>query len=508
MTSEFFPELLRNFSQLLDDADDYNVTISVGENSNTKEFHAHSNILRARSPYFKRALSQNWITKKNNMITFTKPNISPIVFEMIIRYMYTGILDLKKKAGSDILDLLVASDELLIEELVTFVQKYLIENQPDWLQENFVKVLNTVFRFGNYKQLQVYCLESICEDSEPFFNSPEFPTLESSILLGLLKRDDLLIDEIELWNYLIKWGIAQASELEGKNTTNLNRWNKKDFSILSNILNPYIRHIRFFNISSKDFHNSIWPFKSILSKTLFEDIISFHLTNTQPKENILPPRCGKIIDSTIIKLKHAVVLAKWIRRKDANERISKNKCNFNLIYRGSRDGFDLNTIRSKCNGQGACILVIKIRENGAIIGGYNPLGWIHYNNDVNNGLNNNVNNNYNYNANTTSFNRNYNYNANIASFFVIPSNRSNTTESFIFSLGDEKDEKKFKISRVTDRRYAIYESNCCTNIALNFGNGDLVINGTNGSCNQNYYESNILDTNYFSIEEMEIFSFY
>jgi hypothetical protein len=35
----------------------------------------------------------------------------------------------------------------------------------------------------------------------------------------------------------------------------------------------------------------------------------------------------------------------------------------------------------------------------------------------------------------------------------------------------------------------------------------LVINDNNGTCHQSYYESSILDTNNFSIEEMEIFSF-
>jgi len=85
MTFEFYPRLSQNFSQLLDDADDYNVIIKVGEDSNIKEFHAHSVILRARSPYFKRALSQDWVMKENNMLNFTKPNISPIIFEMIIR---------------------------------------------------------------------------------------------------------------------------------------------------------------------------------------------------------------------------------------------------------------------------------------------------------------------------------------------------------------------------------------------------------------------------------------
>jgi hypothetical protein len=70
---------------LLDDSDDYDVIVKVGENSNTKEFHARSNILRARSPYFKRAFLQNRVTKKDGVYNFIKPNISPIVFEMIIR---------------------------------------------------------------------------------------------------------------------------------------------------------------------------------------------------------------------------------------------------------------------------------------------------------------------------------------------------------------------------------------------------------------------------------------
>src|SRR3954447_6906961 len=226
--------------------------------------------------------------------------------------MYTGILDLRKQAGSDILDLLVASDELLIEELVTFVQEYLIKNQAKWLGNNFVKVLHTVFRLESCKQLQDYCLESICEDPEPFFNSRNFTTLEDSILLGLLKRDDLQIDEIELWNYLIKWGIAQTSELRGKNTTKLNSWNEKDFLALKVTLNLFILHIRFFEISSKDFHSKVWPFKKVLPESLFEDIVSFYMADIQPTQNKLPPRHGKItIESIIINPKHAVILSNW-----------------------------------------------------------------------------------------------------------------------------------------------------------------------------------------------------
>ncbi|PKY15744.1 BTB-domain-containing protein [Rhizophagus irregularis] len=417
MIFEFYPRLSQNFSQLFDDADDFNVILKIGENSDTKEFRAHSIILRARSSYFKRALSQDWATIENNIFTFTKQNISPIIFEMIIRYMYTGILDLKEKDISDVLNLLVASDELLIDELVTFIQNYLIENQIEWLINNYVKVIHTIFKLESCKHLLDYCLESICNDPEPFFNSPEFLTLEKNILLELIKRDDLQIDEIESWNNIIKWGIAQTSELDNKNITDLDKWNKEDFISLKNTLDPFITHIRFFDISSKDFHNKIRPIKKVLPKTLFEDILSFYLTEIQP-ENSLPPRCGKVtIDSIIIKSNHAAILANWTQRNDANARIPKDKYNFDLIYRGSRDGFSITTMRNKCNRKGVTILVIKVRENGIIIGGYNP-------------------------------------------------------------FGDGKNFKKVKISRVTNGKNAIYESDS-RNIALNFGNGDLVINGTN-----------------------------
>ena len=69
----------------LSNDDDFDVIIQVGKNLSTKGFHAHSAILQECSPYFKRAFSSSWIVKKNNMIMFNKPNITPIVFETILK---------------------------------------------------------------------------------------------------------------------------------------------------------------------------------------------------------------------------------------------------------------------------------------------------------------------------------------------------------------------------------------------------------------------------------------
>jgi hypothetical protein len=85
MVSKFHSNLSDALSSMLNDSDDHNVIIQVGENQNMKEFRAHSNILKVRSPYFKGAFSTGWISKRDNMIEFKKPNINPIIFEMILK---------------------------------------------------------------------------------------------------------------------------------------------------------------------------------------------------------------------------------------------------------------------------------------------------------------------------------------------------------------------------------------------------------------------------------------
>ena len=85
MTSKFHSGLSKDLSLILNDVDDFNVIIQIGKNKNIKEFCAHSVILWACSSYFKIAFSSNWIIKKDNMIMFSKENITSIVFDMILK---------------------------------------------------------------------------------------------------------------------------------------------------------------------------------------------------------------------------------------------------------------------------------------------------------------------------------------------------------------------------------------------------------------------------------------
>src|SRR5688572_18783498 len=70
-------QLVNDLSKLLNESDSYDVEIRVGAEQDVKTFKAHSNILKARSTYFKTALSPNWIKKSDCGITlFEKENIS------------------------------------------------------------------------------------------------------------------------------------------------------------------------------------------------------------------------------------------------------------------------------------------------------------------------------------------------------------------------------------------------------------------------------------------------
>ncbi|RHZ72836.1 hypothetical protein Glove_238g15 [Diversispora epigaea] len=466
MPSQFFSNLSQDYSQLLDNADDYNVSIHVGEGSNIKEFHAHSNILRARSPYFMRAFSSDWVVKKDNIIIFNKPNITPMVFAMMLKFIYAGVIDLDKQSGSDILGLLVASDELLLDELITHCQDHLIEEKANWLKTNIIQVLQTVIKHDRCKKLQDHCLEYICQNPQPFFFSRNFQSLDRDILYGLLLRDELRIDEIEVWEHLIKWGIAQISMNNDKLVTDVTKWSEKNFDLLKKCLESFIPLIRFFEISSRDFYYKIRPYKKILPRNVYEDVMSYHLAGTEPKTIInLTSRIGSWqIDSNIIKPKHAAILANWINRSEDEHGIITTKIpyDFTLLYRGTLHGFKDEIFRGYVNNQGSAVVIIKVKGSNQIIGGYNPCGWI---------------------------------------YRSIPT-WTNTFDSFIFTFGNGKTNSNVKVSRVNNAEYAVYDN---ANNGAQFGQSDLVIKHSIGTCNMHSYKDRIMDTNSFIIEEIEAF---
>ncbi|CAG8455450.1 2725_t:CDS:2 [Acaulospora morrowiae] len=463
MRTGFYDNLSQDFSQLLEDADDYNVNIKVGKNTKTQEFRAHSVILRARSPYFKRALSESWVTIKDGIILFNKPNVSPIVFTLVLKYIYSGILDLSKVSNVDVLNLLVASDELLLGELSDHIQSYLIEQEASWLQSNLIIILHTVFPLFNSGELVNHCIEYICKTPVPFFTSKDFLSLNEDILFELIKREELTLEETDIWECLIKWGIHQTPGIKRMKPSDAKKFSEKHFENLKETLDRFIPYIRFHEISSKDFFNKVRPFRKILSESLFEDIMSFLMAGTKPKQKKPPSRMGSFMgNSKILTRKHAGIISNWIERKATSK---PNRYRFTLLYRGTRDGFNLTSFRQKVNDQGPAIAIVKIKGSETIIGGFNATGW---SNDL------------------------YNDYEEVSSAY---------NDHFIFSFKSLNDK-----TGIIGRSCEFYGVGDGESYLLYFGRGDLLLREDKiGSCYQHSYDKEILDTDRFIAEELEIF---
>ena len=85
MSSKFWAELSNDYEKLFETEIGYDVIIYAGEEPNVKEIHAHSNILSIRSQYFRAAFSNEWAEKKDGRFIFKKSNISPNLFNIILR---------------------------------------------------------------------------------------------------------------------------------------------------------------------------------------------------------------------------------------------------------------------------------------------------------------------------------------------------------------------------------------------------------------------------------------
>jgi hypothetical protein len=277
---------------------------------------------------------------------------------------------LKNLQIPEILNLLIATDELNIQTLIQCIQEYLIEHKYEFLQQNCIEILETIYQYEAFSNLRNCFLDIICGKPDELFESGKFINFKEPLLELLLERDDLLLSEIIIWDRLIKWSFAQHPSIQ----MDVKKWNEEEITIMRRTLHRFIPLIRFYHITSRDFLLKVYPFKVLLPKDLINNIFAFHMV---PKKklniNILEyPRNPKY-DSIIINSKYFVVFSSWIENSFYNER--NNPFKFNLLYRASRDGNTPATFHAKCDNKGATIVIVKIQNSEQILGGYNPLQW-------------------------------------------------------------------------------------------------------------------------------------
>ncbi|RGB38438.1 hypothetical protein C1646_812616 [Rhizophagus diaphanus] len=368
-------EVINDYEKLLESDEEYNVIIHAGENENVEVIHGHSNILRIRSQYFRTAFSNELTEKKDGKFIFIFPNILPQFFKIILRFIYCGKIDLTKLQILEVLKLLIVVDELKIQTLILYINEYLIQHR-EFLKQNPIEILDTVYQIVQndiFSEICDYCLEEICIKPEKLFKSDKILTLKTPLLELLLKWDHLFLDEIVIWEGLIKWCLAQHPNISKDPT----QWNNEEIMTMERIIHRFIPSIRFYHIPSTDFITKVYPFKKVIPEDLIDNVLVYHMApDKRLNVDIQPPRKPKIIyDSIIINKKKFAIISSWIEKKNQYYNEKNIPYEFNLIYRASRDGYTNTAFHEKCDNKGATIVVIKITNSEQIVGGYNPLFW-------------------------------------------------------------------------------------------------------------------------------------
>jgi hypothetical protein len=363
---------------------------------------------------------------------------------------------------------LVAASEFSLQELVAHLQTFLIENRASWMEQNFNFIYQTCFENNSFMELQKYCTDLISKEPDKIFKSSNFSLISEKLLISIVQSDNLQMSEIQIWEHVLKWGHTQNPELPSEITN----FSKDDINTLKNTLQQSIPYIRFYNLTSKEFVDKIFPYREILPEELCTDLLKTFLNlldpDSKPSNKSRPRKTREIksitVDSKIITSQHVELISKWINRLDITDRLIPSY-EFELLFRVSRDGHSRDKFHEICDNKSRTVTIVKVKNSGEILGGYNPNEWM---SDGSYGI---------------------------------------SKDSFIFSFNNNNRIDNYTLSRVMNKNYAIKNNSY---YGPSFGANDLIIWSVfSGSyCKKCSYEKSIRNTeSSFDIEECEVFQF-
>src|SRR6266511_1842902 len=97
--------------------------------------------------------------------------------------MYCGSVNLTNLQFREVLNLLLPSDELGLQPLVTYIQGTLIKNNPNFIIENVIEIIELTYQKKSLDNLWSFCLQQICDNPDDLvFKSAKFLSINPSIL--------------------------------------------------------------------------------------------------------------------------------------------------------------------------------------------------------------------------------------------------------------------------------------------------------------------------------------
>src|SRR5437762_3088254 len=115
------------------------------------------------------------------------------------RYIYGGQIPLEEYDISNIIRILNTANELCLQELITYLQHFLIENKANLMEQNFNLIYQTSFENNYFLELQKYCIDLLSKEPDKIFKSSNLSLIPERLLVSLIQNDNLRMSAIQVW---------------------------------------------------------------------------------------------------------------------------------------------------------------------------------------------------------------------------------------------------------------------------------------------------------------------
>src|SRR6185312_8106002 len=136
------------------------------------------------------------------------------------RYIYTGRMSYDACKNVGWIRLMDGAGKFELLDLLTAIETWLIDKQQEWMQQNIFTIHKYAASTPSLNRLLDYCNQIMVSHPESVFKSNDFAALPKETLITLLKSDDLVMEEDDVWMSVIQWATKQVPEPELGNDPN------------------------------------------------------------------------------------------------------------------------------------------------------------------------------------------------------------------------------------------------------------------------------------------------
>ena len=177
-------------------------TKSNGESESKQVIPAHKFILAIGSPVFEAMFYGELAETKD---TIELPDCDNESLLELFRYMYSDEVNL---SGSNVMGVLYLAKKYMLPSLTDKCMEYLKEK----LDPSNVFIILPFAQKYEDKTLVDRCWNVIDEQTEAAVNSDGFEMIEKSLLERVITRDNLVIEEVALFQAVIRWATKQCEK--------------------------------------------------------------------------------------------------------------------------------------------------------------------------------------------------------------------------------------------------------------------------------------------------------